>query len=307
MADNVKGLRITVLGGTGCGKTCLINSYVNNYCPNVYVPTDDPALYYRTIRAVASDKDDRLINVMLEIEDTYSSERTDGKTHFAKTRKYQHFIDPIKGDTGGGGHDIPGAHFASADPPKESEYHPVTKGCMAFILMFDINDTKSFDHIKKVYDYLDQTARAAKNQKPEHKPIVWLVANKIDADPHSRDDHHSPIHQNLVKIKALQRDLQRDYLDGRGSSLLYDDHGKGKDNATFRFMEISVYEFTKVRRLFRHIVDDLLEYKKPMWETQADQADDDAQESGGGMLGGLSLFGGGNTGGGGGVFGGFFG
>jgi len=47
-------LRITVLGSANSGKTSLISSFVNNFCPTMYSPTTvlDTLLYYKTIDLV---------------------------------------------------------------------------------------------------------------------------------------------------------------------------------------------------------------------------------------------------------------
>lgn len=43
MSDEFPFVRITVLGATRSGKTCLIHSFVNNHCPLKHTPTEFPA------------------------------------------------------------------------------------------------------------------------------------------------------------------------------------------------------------------------------------------------------------------------
>lgn len=49
-AEQVLALcRVVMLGDRGCGKTSIVNVFVNNFCPTVYTETDDPTLYYKTL------------------------------------------------------------------------------------------------------------------------------------------------------------------------------------------------------------------------------------------------------------------
>jgi len=69
-------MRITVLGASGCGKTCLINSFVNGNCPQRYQSTDGTALYYKKIEI---DDEGSYVGtrrpIYIEIEDTPGSEK----------------------------------------------------------------------------------------------------------------------------------------------------------------------------------------------------------------------------------------
>merc|ERR1719473_2518070 len=138
--------RITVLGKDNCGKTCLINSYVNNYCPTVYTETDDPTLYYKTVRLPAEDDDAKAFSVLVEIEDTYSSFRGDGKDLYGRTRDVRNFIDMTRRDTvkrGKKGQKI-SCPLSVYEPPRVGKYQPLTKGRMCFMIVFDANDEKSY-------------------------------------------------------------------------------------------------------------------------------------------------------------------
>ena len=83
MSEEHPGLsmfRITLLGMGDAGKTSLVNVFVNNFCPVVYSETNDPQLYYKKVR-LDSDEDEAAYSALVEIEDTYSSYRGDGKSY----------------------------------------------------------------------------------------------------------------------------------------------------------------------------------------------------------------------------------
>lgn len=263
--DTIKALRITILGPAGSGKTCLINAYVNNTCPNVYTPTDDPQLYYRTLRTEQED-DDVLTTVLLEIEDTYSCDRNDGKDRFGRNRNANQWI--IMKKPGGGANDPVGTGepFANLPPPKEATYDPFSKGRMGFILLFDINDESSLESVQKVFGLFNDRHKPKIGQNNE--PIVYVVANKIDQDPLGEEP------QRLRrKAEAWQRS-----------------HCQVEGNFPFQYMEVSALEFTKVRRLFRGIADELL-LRPELYATEADMKATQKEETNA-SWGGLSLFGG---------------
>jgi len=69
-------LRITVLGMTGCGKTALVNAFVNSICPTRYVSTTNQVLYYRKVSIRDEGEFDVILRPMLlEVEDTPGSEK----------------------------------------------------------------------------------------------------------------------------------------------------------------------------------------------------------------------------------------
>ncbi|KAF4730026.1 hypothetical protein FOZ63_032093 [Perkinsus olseni] len=78
-AETCPILRVTLLGMGGSGKTSLVNAFVNNTAIDAHTPTDHPTLYYKTVLSTrGSEGADEWS--MVEIEDTYSSYRADGKT-----------------------------------------------------------------------------------------------------------------------------------------------------------------------------------------------------------------------------------
>jgi len=219
-----------VLGAAASGKTCLINAYVNNTCPNVYTPTENPTLYHRTLRTETEDDDPALATVLLEIEDTYSSERIDGKDHFGRNRSANNFI--VLKKPGQPPHKSDLEPFSDLSAPKESFYEPFAKGRMAFIVVFDINDESSWESAQKVFGLLNERHKGKVGE--DNEPVVYLVANKIDQDPMGE----APVRLRH-NVEAWQRSRQ--------------DYG-----IRFKYMEVSALEFTKVRRLFRNIVDEIL-------------------------------------------------
>uniref|UniRef100_A0A6U6L743 Uncharacterized protein n=1 Tax=Zooxanthella nutricula TaxID=1333877 RepID=A0A6U6L743_9DINO len=76
--DAIQLFRITVLGATGCGKTSLINSFVNALCPARPPTTENVALYYRKFDQEEESYDMQsgtISTAVLEIEDTPGSDR----------------------------------------------------------------------------------------------------------------------------------------------------------------------------------------------------------------------------------------
>jgi GTPase SAR1 family protein len=273
--DDMAMLRITLLGPAASGKTSLVNAYVNNICPTVYTPTDDPCIYYRTLRA---EKDDRLETVLLEIEDTYSAERIDGKDHCGKNRN----IDLFLGMKKGGNQTVASmkdglAPFASVSAPRDGTYDPFAKGRMAFIILFDINSIESLEAAKEIFKKLDKRHGESK-VGTSLEPVVYLVANKIDLDPHSEEPGR--IKRSLQDIQRFQHDPAYDH-----PWFPKADHpGDPEKRIRFTFMDVSAMEFTKVRRLFRNIVDDIL--CRPMLYLNEDEAQNRDQDNRWSLFGG---------------------
>lgn len=103
--QNLAFMRITVLGLGNSGKTALINAFVNAHCPQVYQETQDPVLYYKLLRLANEDDDDTSaagkigFQALLEIEDTYSSFRADGKS-FGVPRDIKNYLDMSRREPG---------------------------------------------------------------------------------------------------------------------------------------------------------------------------------------------------------------
>jgi len=216
--------RITVLGMGNSGKTSLISSFVNNYCPLVYTETDDPTLYYKTVRLQGEDYDAKSFSVLVEIEDTYSSFRGDGKS-YGRQRDVKQFLDmsrsntmSAKGKKDGSGH-LP---FSSYAPPHHDTYSPLTKGRMGFLVVFDATDTKSYEEALNILLMLDDDL---KKKKSHWKPVIYLVANKIDKDP-ACDVFINII--NSAEVYSLSKMI--------------------------RFWQVSALEYKRVKKMFREML-----------------------------------------------------
>jgi len=216
--------RITVLGMGNSGKTSLISSFVNNYCPLVYTETDDPTLYYKTVRLQGEDYDAKSSSVFVEIEDTYSSFRGDGKS-YGRQRDVKQFLDmsrtntmSAKGKKGGRG-DCP---FSSYALPHYDNYCPLTKGRMGFLVVFDATDTKSYEEALNILLLLEDDL---KKKKCRLKPVIYLVANKIDKDP-ACDIFVNII--NSAEVYSLSKMI--------------------------RFWQVSALEYKRVKKMFREML-----------------------------------------------------
>lgn len=240
-------LRLTVVGAKGCGKTCLINSWVNNFCPTVYQPTDYPQLYYRTMRMQSSDTD-QIVTALVEIEDTCEHESPTETlatlTHYwggSKTRRTinENFLHQVE-VSGRSTKDISGSPFKDVEPPMQGDsknsHMPRARGRMGFVVVFDCCSQISLATALGV-------CRDLIIQKTESP--VYLVASKIDKDP------MAPLcKENVAKAEDFVRAHDR--------------------QPPMRFMEVSAQEYTRVRKLFRDIVEEI--FQNPELWMSADAA-----------------------------------
>lgn len=75
-SNSLRFFRITVLGSTACGKSSLVNSYVNRNCPARYTTTEKAVAYLKKLDLVdETEYNDVRRPVLLEIEDTPGSDR----------------------------------------------------------------------------------------------------------------------------------------------------------------------------------------------------------------------------------------
>ncbi|CAD7944188.1 unnamed protein product [Amoebophrya sp. A120] len=233
MAENqLPFLRITVIGLGNSGKTSLINSYVNKHCPTVYQETSDPVLYYKTMKLQSEDDEDSksAFRALLEIEDTYSSFRGDGKS-YGVPRDIKLFLDMTREEDSKLKQQLNLVNiakkgttrpFASYICPRADQYRPLTKGRMGFLIVFDANETKSYEEALNLHSLLLDDL---KRKKIKLEPVVYLVANKIDKDPHS---------DTFCQIIA--------------SAELY------SKEKMIRFWQVSSMEFVRVKKMFREMV-----------------------------------------------------
>jgi len=184
-------MRVTLLGSAGSGKTTLANAYVNNTAPTNYQPTTEARLYYTVTRSSGGD-DASGFSVLGEIEDTPPSDRTPSedlnkffdlwspstKDEASRTR------DPKKKDEL---HPYdknfmrdPMLPFTTYEAPLDMGYNPLTKNRMAFFLLFDATSNQSYLEALRIHGSLKEFWE---KKELKLKPIVFLVANKIDKDP----------------------------------------------------------------------------------------------------------------------------
>lgn len=245
MSLGLPTFRVTLLGPAKGGKTSLINAFVNNYCPQGYVPTDDPTLYYRTIGVTnpGAEGSKQSMNVLIEIEDSYASDRSDGKDCYGEVRKVNNFLSmksqnqpaPTKGTSTGGGPVEIG--FSNA---KET-FEAISQNRMGYLIVFDVNDRESLESATRVHK---EFCNRQKYKKTNLNPVIYIVANQIDKDP---SGEAYKINEELLKTYAKE------------------DH-----SVTFKISFVSAAEFTGVRRLFREICDEIVAHPQ-LWQTEEDK------------------------------------
>lgn len=221
-------LRLTVLGLANSGKTCLINSWVNNIVPSVYTQTVDATLYYRTVRMPDPDSDDTILTVLVEVEDTYCPQFNGDKDRYNQPYNFDAFLDFSSATEPGARAMQPLSTIAA---PKRMVYAPMTRCRMGFVIVFDVCDEDSLTAAKQIHDRLKQ--KGLKEQK------VYLAANKID---------RAPIEPEAMRNLAAARLFA--------------------ERSGVKFVECSALEFTRVRKLFRDILEDI-HTESSLWMTEA--------------------------------------
>eukprot|EP00930_Biecheleria_cincta_P081034 TRINITY_DN6962_c0_g1_i1.p1 TRINITY_DN6962_c0_g1~~TRINITY_DN6962_c0_g1_i1.p1 ORF type:complete len:276 (-),score=44.85 TRINITY_DN6962_c0_g1_i1:155-952(-) len=228
--------RITVLGDADVGKTCLINSWVNNYCPTVYSPTCDPTLYYRTVRNANPMAEDELVTILVEIEDTYPPSKTGGVDMYGTRCDVANFMDvtpqppePVSVVTPN--YVAPMGEFHALS---ELEYQPLSRCRMGFMLVYDANVEESLHTAMELYKTLheDKGGRG-------RGITIFLVANKIDKDPMNvQTQNNIAAGRSFAEIKEIKH------------------------------MEVSALKYIHVRKLFREMVEQIT-MQPQLWASDA--------------------------------------
>jgi len=210
---------ITVVGKSGSGKTSLINAFVNNFCPVTHSPTDTPELYYKTLQCPCDESETaQHVPVIVEIEDTYASERVDGEDRNGNVRD----VDTLLEMTRSKEFDRAGEVFRSKQMPKDDLYVPARPGRMGFLFVFDAYDDSSFQEAKKAFERLEAHIR---DKRLTMRPVVHFAANKCDrGDEHFQEADCVKLCRSLAHEKRLG------------------------------FTKVSAFELKKVRLLFRALV-----------------------------------------------------
>ncbi|CAE7414498.1 CYP97B2 [Symbiodinium pilosum] len=174
---------ITVLGGSRCGKTTLINAFVNNYCPTVLEETASAPLYYKTLNVTSAGGEAAAPPqpAVIEIEDTFAAAHEKGQhveTFLRMDRSMYAEGDAVE-------------LLQGYDMPEVDEYRPLSNRRMAFMLVFDCSSEMSLKEAQDLHSALrmdiDSTLR----------PVVCLVANRLDAD--TSDGEHRRMAQRYAK------------------------------------------------------------------------------------------------------------
>lgn len=235
-------LQVTMLGSCGCGKTSLINAFVNNSCPMIHEKTVDPVLYYKTFQVTltkddASQGSDELAEeevsqpVLLEIEDTFGSEVSNSGAivdRFGKPRSIESCLDLRRNDlqthTGAEG------AFAPYDAPAEGQQ--LSERRMGFFIVVDVNDMQSWKEAKRILELF-------KDGTEECSPVGHLVANKMDRDP-----EHPHVRRVLQKMEKKSEEL------------------------AIPLVKVSAFEYKRVRLMFRRMAKHILQ-EGPLWRPDA--------------------------------------
>jgi len=257
--------RVTVLGASEVGKTSLISAFVNNFCPTVYIETNDAALYYKTleisVRLPSQEQALGQVAILAELEDTYAWDR-EGMDGSGRAMSAQKFLTPAGYVSKAGREALPpqdGEMLVACLAPEVGKYRPVTHKRMAFLVVYDVMQESTYGQAIKILDTLDKQ----KSEWQGRGPIVALVACKTDRL--FRDmEVRSPELQRLFDAKA------------------------DADRRGIKFTEMVTSDLQRVRKLFRQVFVDLHE-RPDLWRRE--QA---ATQTGGlmsllgGMLGGLT-------------------
>jgi len=202
-------LRITVIGPSSCGKTSLVNAFVNAVCPERYIPTEKAVVYHK--RLVIQDNtsyDDAKIPLMVEVEDTPGSDRGNGdedadvgenlpgnfppaalKLSISAELPIDKFLTlgekpmpPLKtlGERRQYYKDLQVPFRAYDRPVGDPDLdRTLTRNRMGYLLCFDISDEGS-DSLKEVMALHLMLTQALEKQNLQRRPYIWLVACKSD-------------------------------------------------------------------------------------------------------------------------------
>jgi len=226
---------VTVMGGSGCGKTSLINSFVSNSCPTVPEETQSAQLYYKTL-SVTSKGATAPQPVLVEIEDTYGPGQAGGQrsieTFLSVDRALHADSEAVEL--------LQGYEF-----PEVDEYRPLCPRRMAFLLVFDCNSEVSLAEAKELHAGLLRGDNVL-------SPVVYLVANKVDVDPTGEKRRAAQRYAkekdiaffelsayDLRKVKQLFRSVLADVL---GNADLWR-HQQKRRQAFSRMEDIDKFEF----------------------------------------------------------------
>lgn len=237
------------MGAAQSGKTSLASAFVNNFAPSVYTQTNDPVLYYKTMSlSVGKDGPDaerEAFPMLVEVEDTYASERTEGEDCYGRRLDLDYFLglfstkrDHTKWSSEASG---PPQLFQKQIAPKPHKYNPVSKIRMSFLIVFDTGDEQSFMEAIRVHSKLLEALQKerdilGKSLAPEVSPVIFLVGNKAD--------------RGVARMEYIQADAKQYAAD------------KGIEDQLFF---VSALELKKVKELFRKVLRKVHE-RQVLWD-----------------------------------------
>jgi len=237
---DVELFSITVVGSSGCGKTALINSFVNNVFLQAGEPTDDPRLYYRTLSLnksrstnASQDEADRL-PIVAEIEDTFAFSRKDGASPHGDSllpRNAERFLElqtTNYKNARGEALELMGGYTA----PVDGKYSPFARRRMGFMIVFDGTDQNSLKEAVQAHFKLKEKM---KNVEEKLQPVIYFVANMADKDP------TCPDYQK--RVQAAKHHAETNHT---------------------VFVEVTASSLIEVKRLFRSILTDIV-LKPSLW------------------------------------------
>ncbi|KAF4662139.1 Kinesin-like protein kif21b [Perkinsus chesapeaki] len=161
----------------------LASFQVNNNILEAHIPTSNPTIYYKMVPLSGSHGEQSL----LEIEDTYSSYRADGKVlnengHMVP-RNVKNFLSLRRSARSpkeeSSNHNLP---FENVNVPRAGKYNTCADGRMGFMIVFDSSSEESYEEALNIALLMEETF---KRKRARIKPVVYLVANKCDLDSES--------------------------------------------------------------------------------------------------------------------------
>ncbi|CAL1153300.1 unnamed protein product, partial [Cladocopium goreaui] len=225
-------LHVCVMGAPQSGKTCLINSWVNNIAPSVYVKTTEPTSYYKSMLLPNALHDGEAITTLVEVEEAAWPEDKEGcevdAVDYAK--KFQEAEARSDGVMASYTH--PMTDFTPEAPVR------LARSRMSFIVLFDITSKESTDKALQIIEEM----RSNKKSGFKSGMKVRLVANKVDLE--------ATADQEVVEDNRTTAERQC------------------WDTVGMDFREVSAVEFRGVRDLFQDLLEETMEMTE-QWATSA--------------------------------------
>lgn len=153
-------LRVTVIGRSGCGKTSLINAFVQRRIAEdaAFQPTMRPELYYRTVKINAELAADVKTDttVIVELEDLPQLVGVDKKPtglgyYLNLEKKDRQDSEPY--------HSVPKPFEMFKVPPYyvgSTIHRPVAPARMGYVFLFDLTDRASFKEASSSISYFKE-------------------------------------------------------------------------------------------------------------------------------------------------------